>query len=200
MPNRQLIIIGAGGHGKVIAEIARLNGYKAICFLDDEVVSISGYLGKIAEYIRYVGSCDFFVAIGNNAIRQKIQDKICSGNARIINLIHPQAVISPNVIFGAGVAVMAGVVINTGAKIGNGVIINTCSSVDHDFIVHNYAHISVGAHIAGTVEIGERTFVGAGVTVINNVTICSDCIVGAGGVVIKNLAQSGVYKGVPVKI
>ena len=94
---------------------------------------------------------------------------------------------------------MAGAVINPGTRLGKGCIINTCSSVDHDCVVSDYAHIAVGAHLCGTVAIGEGTWIGAGATVVNNVSICSDCMIGAGTVVIKNIEISGTYIGVPAK-
>ena len=94
---------------------------------------------------------------------------------------------------------MAGVVINPGAQIGKGCIINTSSSVDHDCQIEDYVHISVGAHLSGTIEVGERTWIGAGATVSNNVNICGGCTIGAGAVVVKDITESGTYVGVPAK-
>lgn len=94
---------------------------------------------------------------------------------------------------------MAGVVINNAAKIGNGVIVNTCSSVDHDCKISDFVHISVGAHLAGTVTVGNRTMIGAGTTVINNITIGEDVAVGAGAVVIREIEEKGTYVGVPAR-
>ena len=94
---------------------------------------------------------------------------------------------------------MAGAVINADVTIGKGVIINTCSSIDHDWIINDFSHISVGSHIAGTVEIGSNCFVCAGATVINNLKVCSNAIIGAGGTVINNIEESGTYVGTPTK-
>lgn len=88
---------------------------------------------------------------------------------------------------------------NPGAVIGKGCIINTCASVDHDCRVEDFVHVSVGAHVAGTVRIGERTWVGAGATVSNNVRICDDCMIGAGAVVVKDIMERGTYVGVPAE-
>lgn len=201
MKYKKLIIIGAGGYSKVIAEIAKLNGFKSISYLDDiESCNLKGYLGKISDYRNYIKNYMFFVAIGDNVTRKKIQQEITAKGAFIVNLIHPHAIISSNVKLGLGIAVMGGAVINSGATIGNGVIINTCSSIDHDCMIGDYVHISVGAHIAGTSRIGERCFICAGVTVINNIRICADCIVGAGAVVVKDIEKAGIYKGVPAKL
>lgn len=196
---KTLVIIGAGGHGRVVADIARLSGYKEIYFLDDDVKN-SLACGKIEEFLKYIPDSLFFVAIGNNAVRERFFKEIKGKGGIIVNLVHPSAVIANDVNWGRGIAVMAGAVINTGAKIGDGCIINTASSVDHDCKIGKFVHISVGAHLAGTVEVGERTFVGAGATVINNINVVSDCIIGAGAVVVKDIEIKGTYMGVPARI
>ena len=94
---------------------------------------------------------------------------------------------------------MAGAVINSGAKIGECVIINTCSSVDHDCVVDDFAHVAVGAHLCGTVNVGESTWICAGATVSNNVNICGNCTIGAGAVVVKDIEEEGTYIGVPAR-
>ena len=200
MNKKKIVIIGAGGHGRVVTDIARLNGYTDIRFLDDNADNkYCNIDGKISDFVRYLGNYDFFVAIGDNNTRKQISGKLIDGGANIVTLIHPNAVISQGVKIGRGSVIMAGVVINTNVILGNGVIVNTSSSVDHDCVVGNYTHISVGAHIAGTVNIGKNVFVGAGATVINDVEICDDCQIGAGATVITNIKESGTYIGVPVK-
>lgn len=200
---KQLIIIGASGHGKVVADIAKKNGYENIAFLDDneELTECGGYrvIGKSTDAGLYQDN-DFIVAIGNVKIRQRIQEQLLGMGICIATLIHPSAVIAENVRIGSGTVVMAGAVINPGVSIGRGCIINTCSSVDHDCKVGDYIHISVGSHIAGTVEIGDMTWIGAGATVSNNVSICGDCMIGVGAVIIKDIKESGTYIGVPAKL
>lgn len=201
--NKSLVIIGAGGHGKVAADIALNMGFKKIFFLDDNTQTgdCSGLpiVGKTDLFEKY-SKCDFFVAIGNPEIRQKISDNLKNRKCNIVTLMHPNAVISRRVKIGIGTVVMAGVIINSDTVIGEGCIINTSSSVDHDCIVEDYSHISVGAHLAGNVRIGQRTWVGAGATVSNNIQICSDCMVGAGAVVVNNINERGTYIGVPAKM
>ena len=199
---KQLVIIGASGHGKVIADIARLTGYEDICFLDDNEAltdcasyPVAGKSGTFSDY-----DCDFFIAIGNPIIRQSFSQKLESAGKRLVTLVHPNAVIGRNVPIGDGTVVMAGAVINVSAKIGKGCIINTCASVDHDCVIENYVHIAVGAHVAGTSAIGDLTWIGAGATVSNNIRICDDCIIGAGAVVIKDIGQAGTYIGVPARM
>lgn len=194
---KEIIIIGAGGHGKVVADIAECMGYKRINFLDDSDTFNPRVVGKTDEFERYIKKADFFVAIGNSKVREKLFRQLADKGADIATLIHPNAAVSKSAKIGAGVAVMAGAVINADSIIGNGVIVNTCSSVDHDCVVGDFCHIAVGAHICGTVTVGRHTWVGAGATVINNVNICADCMIGAGAVVVKNIDRTGLYKGLP---
>lgn len=194
---RKLAIIGASGHGKVIADIARKNGYKEIVFLDDNdnIFKCDNYpvIGSSSDVKDL--DADIIVGIGNVNIRKRIQESI--DEKRLVKLIHPNAVIAEDVVIGAGTVIMAGVVINSGARIGKGCIINTCASVDHDCEIEDYAHIAVGSHLCGTVTIGNGTWIGAGATVSNNIDICSNCVVGAGAVVINNISKPGTYVGIP---
>lgn len=196
---KEIVIIGASGHGKVAADIAKKNGYDSISFLDDNasLSECGGYpiIGRTIQSADY--DCDFFVAIGNAEVRQRIQEGLEDEGKKIATLIHPNAVIGENVAIGIGSVVMAGAVINPCSIIGKGCIINTCASVDHDCIVGDYVHISVGSHLAGTVHIGCRTWIGIGAVVSNNLSIVSDCMIGAGAVVVKQIERKGIYKGVP---
>lgn len=198
---KQLVIIGASGHGRVVADIAKKNGYDDIIFLDDNIqlktcgkYKVCGTSQKICDY-----SSEFFVAIGNQKVRTGLLTLLEQKKCKIARLIHPSAIISDDVVIGCGTVVMAGVVINAGAVIGKGCIINTSSSIDHDCIVEDYVHISVGCHLAGTVKVGQNTWLGAGSIVSNNISITKDCILGAGAVVVKDVNESGIYKGIPAK-
>lgn len=195
----KLIIIGASGHGKVVADVAVHCGYKDIVFLDNdpEIKNCAGYpvLGPDTMTSELEG--DVFVAVGNAETRKKLMERDANRNFPV--LIHPSAVVAKRAEIAAGSVVMAGAVINPGAQIGKGCIINTSSSVDHDCLVGDYVHISVGAHLSGTVVVGMGTWIGAGATVINNVNICGGCMIGAGAVVIKDINEPGTYVGVPAK-
>lgn len=202
--NERLIIIGASGHGKVVADIAiKMNIWKSITFLDDdESIKISmglKVIGKTVDAFTYKDVADFFVAVGNNATRKKIQDKLEKEGMSVVRLIHPSVVIGTDVEIGIGTAVMAGVVINSSSRIGKGCIINTSSSLDHDNVIKNYVHISPGVKIAGSVSIDKGAWLGIGSIVSNNVNICSSCKVGAGAVVVKDINEPGTYVGVPVR-
>ena len=198
---KQLVIIGASGHGKVIADIAKKNGYEEIVFLDDkdELSACGNYpvVGKVDDFNKY--DCEFIVAIGNNAVREKIQNRLENSNKKIAILIHPNATIADDVGIGQGTVVMAGAIINPSVKIGKGCIINTCSSIDHECVLGNYCHVSVGAHLAGIVHLGNRVFVGAGVATAQCISISSDVTIGVGAAVVKNIEEKGTYVGVPAK-
>lgn len=194
---KKLVIIGASGHGRVVADIAKLLGYNKIIFLDDnesiKECGIYPVIGKsmIAENL----DGDIFVAIGNTKIRRKIIQDLST--KRLVTLIHPKAIIAEDTQIGKGTVIMAGVVVNSGVVIGDGVILNTSCSVDHDCRIGNYSHISVGSHIAGTVNIGESCWLGIGSIVSNNINICDGSVIGAGAVVVKNIDKPGIYVGVP---
>lgn len=199
----KLIIIGASGHGKVVADIAtKMNKWKIIAFLDDDI-SINTcmeleVIGTSEDIFKYKYEADFFVAIGNNETREKVQEKIVSEGLSVVTLIHPNAVIGTDVEIDIGTAIMAGVVINSSSRIGKGCIINTSSSLDHDNVIEDYVHISPGANLAGTVKVAKSSWVGIGSVISNNVNICSGCKVGAGAVVVKDITEPGTYIGVPV--
>ena len=205
MRKDSLVIIGASGHGKVIADIAiKMNQWKSIAFLDDneEVKSCLGFevIGKTNDFLTYKEEADFIVAIGNNEIRENIQEQIVEQGLSIATLIHPSAIIGTDVKIGTGVVVMAGVVINSSTSIGKGCIINTSSSVDHDNEIGDYVHISPGANLAGNVRVGKGSWIGIGVSVNNNISISSGVMVGAGTVVIKDLPENCIAVGVPARV
>lgn len=200
----RLIIIGASGHGKVVADIAlKMNKWKEIAFLDDDEQrkSALGFdvVGESKDVTNYIDNSDIVVGIGNNEIRQNVQSKVEKIGASVPVLIHPNAVVGEVVEFGAGSVVMAGVVINCSTRIGKGCIINTSASVDHDNVIEDFVHVSPGVRLAGSVRIGQNTWLGIGSLVINNVEITKACIIGAGSVVVKAIKETGTYVGVPAR-
>ena len=200
--NEQVIVIGASGHGKVVADIVRRSGDMLLGFLDDNETlppEIAGIpvLGKVADYAKYP-SVSFVIGIGNSVIREKIARQL--SNVRWYTAIHPSAVISAlDTQSGVGSVIMANAVINPSAHIGAHCIINTSAVVEHDNRVGDFTHISVGAKLGGSVSVGAHTWVGIGSTVSNNVNICDHCMIGAGAVVIHDIKESGTYVGVPAR-
>lgn len=196
----RLIIVGAGGHGKVLADMAMRNGYADICFLDDTVTGEIMGLPVIGatDYIECLndGKTDFVIGIGNNTLRKQIAEKY---RVNWVSLIHPSAQIAWNVNIGNGTVVMANVVINSCALVGEHCIVNTGAIVEHDNVIGNYVHLSPNVTLGGTVCIHPLTHVGIGAIVKNNVEVCADCVIGAGAVVVGNIEQSGTYVGVPAR-
>ena len=200
---KNVVIIGAGGHAKVIADIVLLSGDNLVGFLDDDerkqgltIFKQYKVIGKISDSEKYQDSY-FIIAIGDNARRAEISESL---KVKYYTAIHPKAIIADTVKIGEGTVVMAGAVINPSTKIGKHCIVNTSCSIDHDNTLEDYVHISPGAHLAGTVYIEEYTWICAGATVSNNVSISSDIIVGAGATVLKNLSTAGTYVGTPARI
>ena len=198
--NKKVVIIGAGGHGRVVADIAKACGDTVIGFLDDSNTANNkvNIIGTSADAVNYCdGETELFVAIGNCKVREKIMNSL--SGAKWYTAIHPSAVISPSAVIGEGTCVMPNAVVNNGAVVGKGVIINTCASVDHDDIIGDYVHIACGARLAGTVTVGNCTWIGIGSTISNNVSVCSNLMIGAGAVVVKDITEEGTYVGVPAK-
>lgn len=198
--HKEVILIGAGGHSKVIADIIEKSGDKVCGFLDDgaKTKEVFGYpvLGKTEDCKKFLDK-EFFIAIGNNAVRKKIATQ--NPELKFYTAIHPAAVISRGVEIGIGTCVMAGCVINADTKIGKHVIINSGSVVEHDNILADFVHLSPGAVLCGTARVGECTHIGAGVTVKNNVSITGETVVGVGAAVVSDIQVPGTYCGVPAK-
>lgn len=198
-----VIIIGASGHSKVIADIIQKSGDRVIGFLEDNTdlpptVLTYPILGPVSSYTRYTSRAAFIIAIGNAQVRERIAETLAG--VTWYTAVHPMAVISRReVSIGSGTVVMATAVINSGATIGKHCIINTGAIVEHDNQIEDYVHVSVGAKLAGTVSIGKSTWIGIGACVSNNHSICSDCVIGAGAVVVKDIVEPGTYVGVPAK-
>lgn len=199
--NNRLIIIGAGGHGKVIADNAAKNGYTDICFLDDHATgNCMGFpiIGTVADIpARNDGKTDFVIAVGNNETRKRIAE---AHEVNWVTLIHPSAQIALNVAIGKGTVVMANAVINVCAAVGEHCIINSGAIVEHDNVIGDYVHISPNAALGGAVQVGDLTHVGIGAVVRNNIRICDRCTIGAGAVVVKDIKSRGTYVGIPSRI
>lgn len=200
----KLLIVGASGHGKVVADIAmRMSKWKNIAFLDDDKnIRLSmglEVIGTSKNVFSYIDDYEIFVGIGNNTTREKIHGMLETLGASIPILIHPNAVVGEQVAIGAGTAVMAGAIINCCTKIGKSCIINTGSTIDHDNIIEDFVHISPGAHLAGAVNVGNGSWLGIGSVVSNNVTIVGGSKVGAGAVVVKDITDVGIYVGIPAR-
>lgn len=199
--NKKVVIIGAGGHAKVIADIVRGNRDIVVGFLDDAFTEerelyYSRVIGKVSDYKCYTCECCFIIAIGNSTVREKIAKEL---ECEWYTAIHPNAVVSESVKIGQGSAVMANAVINADATVGEHTIVNTGSVVEHDCSIGDYSHICPRSVVCGATSIGKHVWIGTGSTVINVISICDNVTVGAGGVVVRNISEAGLYVGVPAR-
>lgn len=202
---KKLLILGAGGHGKVVSEIAFLmKKWDVISFLDDDTNKDKclsfDVIGKIKQLESFIDEYDdVFVAVGNNDIRKKLIDKVVSHKQSIPILIHPSAIISTFSTVDYGSVVMANVIVNPNCQIGKGCIINTASTIDHDCIIKDYVHISPGCHLSGEVDIDYNVWIGTGTNIIQRIKVGYNTIIGAGSVVIRDVQSNSKYFGVPAK-
>lgn len=193
--NKEVIIIGAGGHGRVIADIVKKSGDILFGYLDDDL-SKPNVIGKIDDCIKYTEKF-FIIAVGDNGIRKTIAQKY--PDLKYYTAIHPSSVAADDAQLGKGTCVMAHAVLSASAVVGEHCIINTASVIEHDDKVGNYSHVSPGSVLCGNVKLGECVHIGAGAIVKNNVSITSDCVVGAGATVVCDIVDAGTYVGVPAR-
>lgn len=201
------IIVGAGGHGRVIKDILIQQGFEILGFVDDGVkhstvckIPILGKVDDIKNIIQNYEDVMFIVGIGDNKIRKSVSQYIKASEGSFGSAIHPSAILGSNVYIEDGTVIMPNVVVNTGSHIGSHVILNTSSVIEHDNFIEDFAHISPGATLTGAVTIGEGTQVGAGATIIPGVSVGKWSTVGAGATVINKLPDECLAVGSPAKI
>ena len=205
----RVLILGAGGHGQVIAdclamEAAHGEDVTIVGFLDDQ----PALAGKLLDGIKILGPMSelghvehdaIVVGIGDNTVRADLYRKLRVMGETFQRVVHPGAIVAGNVRIGPGTVVMPGAIINTGSEIGEDVIINTGATVDHHSRISHHVHIAPGVHLGGTVTVGEGAFLGIGACVIPNVRIGEWSIVGSGAVVIRDVSPKAKVVGVPAK-
>ncbi|MDW2301096.1 acetyltransferase [Vibrio alginolyticus] len=196
-------ILGASGHGKVVAEIAELNGFTEVHFFDDRWPDLScieswEVVGDTDALIDNVSNyANVVVAIGDNEIRLIKYSVLLDKGANSIPLVHPDAIISRYACIGDGSVVMAGAVVNPFSRIGKACIINTSSTVDHDCVIADGVHISPGSHLAGAVQVGRASWLGIGSNIKQLVKIGSNAVVAAGSTVIRDVSDNQTVVGIP---
>ena len=203
---KRLAILGASGHGKVVADIAETCGWDQVEFYDDawpEIKNNGSWTVKgnsqclLDNMSQYTG---IFVAIGNNIIRAEKLTWLYCHNAPVVTLCHPSAVVSQYASIGSGTVIMPGVIINADTAVAEGCILNTGCSVDHDCTLGRCVHISPGARLAGGVSVGEYSWIGIGASVRQLVNIGKRVTVGAGAAVVSDLPDTVTAVGVPAKL
>ena len=206
---KRILLIGASGHARVIADIVALNNDIVVGALSDRASDADGFpypvlgpFSSLADVSRQNNIDAVIIAIGDNFKREQAVFSVVKAlpDAAFATAVHPGAVVAQNAYIGAGTVVMAGAVVNPGAKVGTHVILNTRSSVDHDCVVADYSSLAPAAALGGNVYVGERTSIGIGAVVIHGVRIGSDTVVGAGAAVVQDLPDKVVALGVPARI
>lgn len=206
MNNKNLILIGGGGHCRSVIDVAESVGYNVIGVLDvpEEVGnSVLGYkvIGTDDDIPKYVGDVVFMITVGfvqNPNIRVKLFNKVKEVGGKFATIVASTAYVSRYAFIGEGTIVMHNAVVNSNVEIGTNCIINTFSNIEHDAIVGDQSHISTGAMVNGGCKIGKRVFVGSQSVLVNGVDVGDDIIIGAGSVVVKSIYRPGVYVGNPV--
>lgn len=202
---KKVILIGNGGHSRVIQEMIRKsNEYELVGILDQSLEAYyeedSIFHDHTDNLSYYKDQAYFVIAVGDNKLRKKIVKEHDLTNDDFISIIDTSAIIASDVSIGVGTVVMPGVVINPGTIIGNHSIINTRAVVEHDNVIENFVHISPNATLAGTVRVRNLSHIGAGAVVIPNKTVQENVSVGAGAVVVEDAERNTVIVGVPAKI
>lgn len=202
----KLLVAGAGGHGRVVADAAAANpDWTEIAFVDDGVpvsttVAAWPVVGRISDLGSLASRFDACIpALGDSRLRLAHLEAARAARFRVPVIVHPRACVSPRAQLGEGTVVFAGAVINVGAVIGQSCIVNTGASVDHDCRLDDGVHVCPGGRLAGHVTIGKRTWFGIGAVAKQYVRIGSDVTVGAGAVCIRDIPDGATVFGVPAR-
>jgi len=204
------VVVGAGGHARVVADIIRLSErYIIIGYLDDvhperhgsawNGATILGGLDQL-EGLSAAGVRAAFVAVGDGDARLRLAARLRSVGFEVPVLAHPSAVAAKDVTIGAGTVLAAGAIVNPGARLGADVIVNTAASVDHDCVIDDGVHVACGARLAGQVQVGRASWIGIGAIVKERVRIGTGTLVGAGALVLDDLPDGVVAYGAPARI
>lgn len=198
-----LAILGASGHGKVIADMALLVGYTDVFFFDDawprkSSIGCWSVIGTTETLLNKMVDFDaVIVAIGDNVTRFEKHVLLTTSGASPASLVHPDAVVSDFAQIGKGSVICANSVVNADAVLGTAVIVNTAATVDHDCRLENGVHIAPGAHLSGGVYVGVNSWIGVGSCVKQGIYIGADVMVGAGAVVVSDIPDSLTVMGNP---
>lgn len=202
-----MILIGYSGHAYVAYGIATAAGKKVTGYCDNEqkqynpfALQYFGTENSAAAYEAFDKN-GFFIAIGDNKIREKVFNTLAQKNIYPANIIHPSLIIDASAtVAQQGIMIAAGVIINPLAKIGTGAICNTGCIIEHECVIGNFTHIAPGAVLCGNVKVGNNSFVGANAVIRQGVTIGDNVMIGAGAVVLKDIPDNVTVIGVPAQI
>lgn len=200
-----IYLIGAGGQGRVTAEVFLLGGVRPRVLDEDPALRGQKLAGieieeEAAVLPVLMEPVEFFVAIGNNRDRRRLVERWEARGHCPIRAIHPSAVVSPLARLDAGTCVMAGAVVQIDSRIGKGAIVNTAASVDHECSIGAWAHVAPGVHLAGGVTVGTGAFIGIGSSVREGITVGENALVGAGSAVVRDVPPAVVAHGNPCRV
>jgi sugar O-acyltransferase (sialic acid O-acetyltransferase NeuD family) len=207
MSDAPLIIVGAGGHGRVVADAALSAGRRVLSFVDAQPPQAE-LLGlpvrqleasQIPALAAELGA-ELVVAVGDNWARKSLQTALAAADARLGSVLHPSCIVAASASLGPGVVILAGAIVGVAARIGAGSIINTGARVDHDANIGAFSHLSPGATLGGEVTLGEGTHLAVGVSVRNRISVGAWSIVGVGAAVVQDLPDHVLAFGVPAKV
>lgn len=209
MSDPTLVILGAGGHGKVCAEIAaEARRYGAIVFSDSKVGRGEQLLSLPIAYhdedlpALTAHGFEFFIGLGQTAtgsMRARLLAWLDGHGLQVASLTAPSAWVSPSARIARGTLVANMALVQASAIIGENCIVNSCALVEHDAMLGDHVHVSTGAIVNGGAQVGDRCLVGSGAVVNQGVEVCADAVVGAGAVVVSDIKSPGVYVGVPAR-
>jgi sugar O-acyltransferase (sialic acid O-acetyltransferase NeuD family) len=204
-----IVVLGGGGHARVVISILRkLKLHQILGYTDlkdqGELFGVP-FLGSDRELAALAGKTNDLnavlalgqVGLGNS--RFGIWKQLVPMNLAFPLIISPAATVNEGLIGGEGAVVMDGAVVSCGARIGRGAILNTNSTVEHDVVLADWVHVAPGATISGGVSVGRFSMIGAGATVIEGIKIAEGCVVGAGATVVRDLTEQGIYVGCPAR-
>jgi sugar O-acyltransferase (sialic acid O-acetyltransferase NeuD family) len=202
---KRLALLGASGHGKVVADAALAGDWDEVAFFDDawpqrQCNGIWPVLGDSQTLLARLSEFDgVLVSIGDCAVRWEKQQALLAVGASLATVIHPAATVSRHAVLGVGTVVMAGAVVNIDTVVGQAGIINTGATVDHDCKLADGVHICPGAHLSGSVQVGQCATIGVGAAVKQGLQIGQYALVGAGAVLIHAVADATVVAGNPAR-
>lgn len=204
----RVVIWGASGHAKVVADILNLEGrFVLVGFIDDVDPQPRSFLGlpvfggcETLSSLKADGVTHIIFGFGNCDARLKLSVVARKEGFFLATAIHPHAIIAVDVPVGEGTVIAAGAIVNPGSSIGANVIINTKASVDHDCLIADGVHICPGVTLGGTVTVGEAGWVGIGATIKDHISIGARALIGAGSVVVSDVPEGVVAFGVPAKV
>jgi len=200
----ELLVFGAGGHGRVVADVARSCGHTVVAFVvDDDRITETLVAGLPVLAWSAVAATPpapaIALGIGDNASRAGSAARATAAGLEVVTLVHARSVVSPSARLGRGVVVMAGAVVNADARIGDGAVVNTGSVVEHDCVIGRFALVGPGCALGGGATVGDQALVGVGASLRPGVHVGARAVIGAGAVVVSDIGDGVAAVGIPAR-